>query len=255
MTALSYQLERTVSIQASRETVFRYFTDSARWSAWWGTGSTIDARPGGKMYIRHANGVEVSGEVLEVLAPQKIVFTYGYVSGTPVPPGGSRVTIELDEEPVGTRLHLLHEFPDASSRDPHIQGWRFQLSLFANVVANDVYAGAADLVDAWFAAFAEPEESKRAESLTRIAAGGVRFRDRYSLLEGQSDLMAHIDAYLRFMPGMRQRRKGDVRHCQGTVVADWVMIGADGSEKGSGTSVFQLGAARQIEVVTTLQNP
>ena len=36
-----------VRIEADRETVFRYFTDSGRWAAWWGAGSTIDPRPGG----------------------------------------------------------------------------------------------------------------------------------------------------------------------------------------------------------------
>jgi uncharacterized protein YndB with AHSA1/START domain len=255
MTALTHQLERTISIQATRETVFRYFTDSARWATWWGAGSTIDARTGGKMYIRHPNGVEVSGEVVEILAPEKIVFTYGYASGTPIPPGGSRVTIRLEEEPAGTRVHLVHAFADAASRDPHIQGWRFQLSLFGNVVANELHAGAADLVDAWFAAFAEPDEKQRAESLARIAADGVLFRDRYSLLEGQPDLMAQINAYLRFTPGMRLQRKGGVRHCQGTVLADWVVVGADGSENGSGTSVFLLGPSRRIEAVTSLRNP
>src|SRR5579871_4596733 len=108
MQELPYQLERTVEIQAKPETVFRFFTDSARWASWWGAGSTIDARPGGKVYIRHPNGVETVGEVLEVLTPERIVFTYGYASGKPVPPGGSQVTIHLEEEPKGTRLHLLH---------------------------------------------------------------------------------------------------------------------------------------------------
>lgn len=50
---LPYRLDRTITIQAPRETVFRYFTESARWAAWWGAGSTIDPRPGGRMYIRH----------------------------------------------------------------------------------------------------------------------------------------------------------------------------------------------------------
>jgi len=39
-------LEVTVHIEAQPETVFSYFTDSVRWAAWWGAGSTIDARPG-----------------------------------------------------------------------------------------------------------------------------------------------------------------------------------------------------------------
>src|SRR5580700_2941486 len=96
MTTLPHRLDRTVVIRAACETVFRFFTDSARWASWWGAGSTIDPRPGGKVLIRYPNAVEVSGEVLEVLAPERIVFTYGYASGTPIPPGGSRVTISLE---------------------------------------------------------------------------------------------------------------------------------------------------------------
>ncbi len=47
----SHRLDRTVLIVADVDTVFRYFTDSARWAAWWGAGSTIDARPGGHVRI------------------------------------------------------------------------------------------------------------------------------------------------------------------------------------------------------------
>ena len=46
-------LERVVEISARRDTVFRYFTDSERCAAWWGSGSTIDARPGGSVRIRY----------------------------------------------------------------------------------------------------------------------------------------------------------------------------------------------------------
>jgi uncharacterized protein YndB with AHSA1/START domain len=69
MPELPYSLNRTVVIQAKPETVFRYFTDSARWASWWGAGSTIDAQPGGKVYIRHPNGIESLGEILEVRDP------------------------------------------------------------------------------------------------------------------------------------------------------------------------------------------
>src|ERR1039458_2266149 len=95
MPELPHQLERTVVIRAEPETVFRFFTDSARWANWWGAGSTIDATPGGKVYIRHPNGVEAMGEVVEVQVPREIVFTLGYASGKPMPPGSSRVTINL----------------------------------------------------------------------------------------------------------------------------------------------------------------
>ena len=248
---LPHRLDRTVIIQAPRETVFRYFTDSARWAAWWGAGSTIDAEPGGKVYIRHPNGIETVGEVMEVTSPRRIVFTYGFASGKPVPPGGSRVTIELEEEAAGTKLRLTHEFAEAAARDEHVQGWRFQLSLFSNVVTNEAHADTGKLVDTWFDAWAEPDESRRAEMLARIATSGIRFRDRYSLLDGVADLMAHISASLRFMPGVRLQREGETRHCQGTVLADWVAVG-NGQARASGTGVFTLAGDGRIDAVTSL---
>jgi uncharacterized protein YndB with AHSA1/START domain len=255
MPELPYSLDRTVVIRAKPETVFRFFTDSVRWASWWGAGSTIDTRPGGKVYIRHANGVESLGEVLEVNPPVRIAFTYGFVGGKPIPPGGSRVTIRLEPDQAGTRLHLLHELADAPTRDEHVQGWRFQLSLFSNVVANEVYAGASNAVDTWFGAWTIADGKTREETLAGIVTPDICFRDRFSLLDGLADLIAHIGAAQRFMPGITLRRKGDVRHCQGTVLADWIAAGSDGKERMSGTSVFLFTPDGRIDSVTGLTNP
>ena len=255
MQELPYQLDRTVVIHAKPETVFRFFTDSARWASWWGAGSTIDARPGGKVYIRHANGIESAGEVLEVVAGERIVFTYGFVSGKPIPPGSSRVTIRLEPDDAGTRLHLLHEFAEAGPRDEHVQGWRFQLSLFANVVANEVYASAASVVDAWYDAWNTADTAARDEILARIATPGVRFRDRFSLLDGLADLTAHISAAQRFMPGIRLQRKGEVRQCQGTVLADWIAVDGNSQTRMTGSSVYVFRADGKIVSVTGFANP
>ena len=46
-------------------------------------------------------------------------------------------------------------------------------------------------------------------------------RDRFSCVEGTRELTLHIGASQRFMPGLRLQRDGDVRHCQGTVLAEW----------------------------------
>ena len=43
------------------------------------------------------------------------------------------MTIELQPADTGTRLRLTHEFAEASPRDHHIQGWRYQLALFAKI--------------------------------------------------------------------------------------------------------------------------
>lgn len=253
-----FRLDRTVTIQASAATVFRYFTDSARWASWWGKGSTIDARPGGKVYICQPGGVETVGEVIEVVEPERIVFTYGFASGKPIPAGSSRVTIRLEPGAGGaTRLTLVHELPDEAVRDAHVQGWRFQLSLFANVVADEGFAGAGGgAVDGWFAAWAITDAAERDRAFAAIAMPGVTFADRYSLLEGVADLSAHAGAAQKFMPGMLMRRTGELRHCQGVVLADWTVTSvADGVERMSGANVFTLGPDGRIAAVTGLANP
>jgi uncharacterized protein YndB with AHSA1/START domain len=250
--ALVHRLDRNLVIRARRDTVFEFFSDAARWASWWGADSTIDARPGGRMVIRHPNGVEASGEVLEVRAPERIVFTYGYVKGNPSPPGSSRVTIRLDPHPHGTLLQLTHEFgeSDLEARDEHVQGWRFQLSLFANLIADTVNAEAASLVDQWFAAWNEGDASARERSLAAITASGVRFGDKYTCLEGADEINHHLTAARRFMPGLRLERRGAIRHCQWHVLADWVAINSDGDERGRGTNLFVFDADGRITTVT-----
>ena len=246
MSALAHVLERTVLIRATRDTVFRYFTDSERFAAWWGPGSTIDARPGGSLRIRYPNGVLVSGEVVEV-APERVVFTYGYEDpAQPIRPGGSRVVVTLEERKEGTVLRLRHELPDAASRDQHVQGWRYQLAVFANVVTRELSAGLAQAVDSFFATWSEKDESRRRTALTAIATDDVTFADAFSGTEGIDDLVAHLAAAQLHMPGVVLERSGDVRHCQGTALADWVAKGPDGAPRGRGTNVFELAADGRI---------
>lgn len=241
---LAHTLERAVTIQAGPETVFRYFQDSERFARWWGAGSAIDPRPGGRVYIRHPNGVETVGEIVEIDPPRRVVFTYGYASGNPIPPGASLVTITLGPDPAGTRLHLRHDFADASARDQHMQGWRFQLSVFGNVVADENFANAAAIVDRWFAAWADPDAAAREAAFAELAEPSIVFRDRYSMLAGVAELLPHAAAAQRFMPGVRMQRQGDVRHCQGIVLAEW------SAGPMSGTSVFQFAPSGKLAAVT-----
>jgi uncharacterized protein YndB with AHSA1/START domain len=243
-------VERTISIEAPRVIVFRFFTDSVRWASWWGAGSAIDARPGGRVLIRYPDGTEAAGEVLDIHAPERVMFTYGFVSGKPFAAGSSRITIELHAEGAGTRLHLQHELRDASLRDEFIQGWRYQLSVFSNLVTAEAHADAPRLVDEWFAAWAEPDAGERLRALDRIATPDVRHRDRFSAIDGVGDLIPHITAAQRFMPGIRIERQGDVRSCQGTALADWVALTADGLQRGAGTNVFVFSADGRIRSVT-----
>jgi hypothetical protein len=183
----------------------------------------------------------MTGEVLEVDPPRRIVFSYGYPGGAPFPADSSRVTIELEEDRHGTRLHLRHAFRDVEAREHHEQGWRYQLAVFSNVVADQVFARiSAERVDGWFAAWSEPDAARRAALLDAHVSAYVRFHDRFSLVEGRADLDPHLAAVHVFMPGTKLERQGEPRQCQGTVLADWIARRGDGSEMGRGTNVFGL---------------
>jgi uncharacterized protein YndB with AHSA1/START domain len=247
---LPHRLDRSIVIRARRDTVFSFFTDSSRWASWWGAGSTIEAKPGGQVFIRHPNGIEAVGEVLEVAAGERIVFTYGFVSGKPMAPGSSRVTIHLEPQADGTRVVLAHEFAEAGPRDEHAQGWRYQLSLFANAVSTIAQAHAAERVDRWFGTWSDADADSRARTFAAVAVPAVRFRDQFSAVDGANELVPHIGAAQRFMPGMRLERHGDLRQCQGTALADWVARGPDGQERANGTNVFLFNADGLIEAVT-----
>ena len=252
MTALDFVLDRSVTIVARRETVFRYFTDSERFAAWWGQGSTIEPRPGGAVQIRFPNAIVAGGEVVEIVPPERVVFTYGFESGQPIPIGASRVTITLEETTSGTLVKLRHALPTAEVRDEHVQGWRYQLAVFANVVAKEAHAGTGVLADRYFACWGETDASKRRAELATIASEDLGFRDPYSCTSGIDDLNAHIAASQRFMPGVVLVRRGEPRQCQGTALVDWVVQGPDGSEKAKGTNVFELTRDGRIVRVTGL---
>lgn len=249
MTPFAYRLDRSVVIHADPAVVFRFLKDPERWAAWWGAGSTIEARSRGRLLIRHPDGVDVVGEVIEIEPPERIVFSYGFLDRRAEPTGDSRVTIVLEPLGQSTRLRLTHEFNDAAARDEHVQGWRFQLSVFANVVANEVHAEAAKAVDGWFTAWSVSDPIARRDAFARVTSDDIGLRDRFSLIDGLDDLVAHTAAYQRFFPGIRFERKGDIRHCQGVVLADWVTHGDEGTARLKGTCCFTFNTANQIEAV------
>jgi len=234
-------VERTVLILARRETVFRYFTDIERFAAWWGPGSSIEGRPGGAVRIRYPNGETASGTVVEIAPPERIVFTYGYdTPGKGIAPGGSTVRVELQERRTGTLVTLRHEVDSPKTRDAHVAGWRFQLSLFSNVVAKEAHAGLAAVLDRYFAAWNAKTADERAADLDASVTEDVAFRDAYAALAGRAELESHLTLIPVYMPGLTLRRNGEPRQCQGTAVVDWLAEGPDGSIRARGTNVLDL---------------
>lgn len=249
MSALPSRLMRSVLIRAERAIVFRYFTDSARFAAWWGQGSSIDARPGGRVLIRFPNAVLVSGTVESVVTDVRIVFTYGYADGAhDVPAGGSRVTIALSDVREGTRLDLLHEFATDAQRNLHEAGWRYQLSVFANVVARELESTAASAVDRWFLAWNETEAAQRRRLLAELVEPDITFRDRFAAVAGIEDLHAHIGAAHVHL-GTTIVQRGKSRHCQGALLVDWIATRRSGEAAGGGTNFVALSPRGRIREV------
>lgn len=253
---LPFSVDRSIFIQADPATVFSFFVEPVRWAAWWGAGSTVEPRVGGAILIRHSNGFESTGEVLEIVPQERIVFTYSLQAAKPVPAEESRVTLRLEPQGTGTLVSVTHHVADAGLRDLLPQGWRFHLSLFANAVANVTNADAPALADAWFSLWteAEADPAARTSTLRDIAAEHIRFADRYSCLDGIAEIETHIGASQRFMPGVSLERRGEVRHCQGTALVDWAAL-KDGNVIMTGTNVFVFGSGGKFASVTGVTNP
>lgn len=239
----SYSLKRSVLVRATRSTVFRHFADSSRFASWWGQGSEIDAKPGGTVRIVYPNGVVALGAVVEISQPDRIVFTYGYEDPSkPIRPGGSRVSVTLEADEDGTWVHLGHDgLENASTRDLHSPGWRFQLSLLANVAANEQHAAVADRIDAFFSAWSGAGELDVTDDVT--------FRDAYACLAGKEELVEHLAAARLHLP-FTLARSGQPRQCQGAVLCDWVASARDGTVRARGTNLFDLAPDGRIRGVT-----
>jgi uncharacterized protein YndB with AHSA1/START domain len=120
-------VEQTLRIDARPETVWRYWTDPARVAQWWGEVADLDPTPGGPFRVEmERGGPTMSGEYVELVPHERLVFSFGWeegYGGPVVPPGSSRVEVTLEEDGGGTVLTLRHTgLPDAHV-DEHTGGW------------------------------------------------------------------------------------------------------------------------------------
>jgi len=93
----------------------------------------IDVRVGGRyrMVAYSADGEvhEVGGTYREVIANEKLVFTWAWRS---TPERESLVTVQLQPDGNGTLLTLTHEqFFDEPARERHLSGWTETLEKLA----------------------------------------------------------------------------------------------------------------------------
>jgi uncharacterized protein YndB with AHSA1/START domain len=129
---------RELSIDARPETVWEFLVDSEKAMRWMGVVATLDARPGGEYRVEVLPGMIASGSFVEVDAPRRLVFTWGWepgpmeAPGSVVTPGSSTIEIELEADGDGTHLRFAHrDLPGAEAAASHAEGWDHYLSRLA----------------------------------------------------------------------------------------------------------------------------
>jgi uncharacterized protein YndB with AHSA1/START domain len=124
-------VERRVSVPP--EKVFAYFADAAKWTAWQGTEAEIELVPGGVWRVNVTGDGFASGRVVEVVENERVVFTWGWEQGPPVPPGSTKVVIELVPDGRGTLIRLTHSDLPPDQIEIHRIGWEHYVSRLAAV--------------------------------------------------------------------------------------------------------------------------
>jgi uncharacterized protein YndB with AHSA1/START domain len=116
--------ERTLSIDASPETVWEFLVDPEKLMRWKGINTDLDPQPGGSFRCEVIPGHTARGEYVELDKPNRLVFTWGWDGSADVPPGSSTVVIELATDGKGTSLRFVHkDLPSAEAVASHTHGW------------------------------------------------------------------------------------------------------------------------------------
>jgi uncharacterized protein YndB with AHSA1/START domain len=116
--------ERTLSIDATPETVWEFFVDPEKLMRWKGINADLEPQPGGIYRCEVIPGHTARGEFVELDKPSRLVFTWGWDGGEEVPPGSSTIEVELTPEGDGTSLRFVHkDLPSAESVASHTHGW------------------------------------------------------------------------------------------------------------------------------------
>lgn len=140
-------LELVREYKAPRARVFAAWTDPEQASRWWVpqdcelVSCRMDVRPGGgwhrRMRVPDGSVIAKWGEYREVVAPERVVFTYitEWADGTSDPE--TLVTVTFDDLGGGrTRLTLRHEaFWSEEARVSHTGGWTGALERFTQFIA------------------------------------------------------------------------------------------------------------------------
>jgi uncharacterized protein YndB with AHSA1/START domain len=116
-------VEREFEIAARPETVWPLLVDERKVARWMGVDAAFQARPGGRYRVEVIPGHTALGEFLEIDPPRRLVFSWGWESGKPIPPGSSTVEFELVPRGEGTLVRFRHSGLAPAAALTHSRGW------------------------------------------------------------------------------------------------------------------------------------
>ena len=133
---------------APRELVFKVWTEPQHLAKWWGpqgfsiVSCDLDVRPGGRWRrcMRAPDGTVHSklGVYREIVAPERLVFTYADEDASGICGHETLVTVSFTESGGKTKL-VLHQtaFETQAARRSHQVGWGSCLERLADYVAQN----------------------------------------------------------------------------------------------------------------------
>jgi uncharacterized protein YndB with AHSA1/START domain len=117
------RLEREVWIKAKPRAVWTFLTEPEKIIRWMGVEAAAEAKSGG-IYRVNITGKEIAaGEFLQAAPYKHLVYTWGWEGEEALPPGKSRVEINLQDERGGTRLNVVHSSLPPDQVAGHGEGW------------------------------------------------------------------------------------------------------------------------------------
>jgi uncharacterized protein YndB with AHSA1/START domain len=146
-TTAAEKLKVTRTFRASRQRVFRAWTEPELMMRWFVEGDAemttceIDLREGGTYRLEgryEGKKWSIWGSYLEVRPPERLVYTWTWKHdpGIGETEGDTRVTVEFRDRGNETELVLTHErFASVAARDEHNEGWKACLDRLERVVA------------------------------------------------------------------------------------------------------------------------
>lgn len=246
-----------IRIAARPATVFKFFSDPARFEAWMGKGNSISPTRGGSLTVRYPNGDTAIGEVQEIIPNERLVFTWGYQgSKHGLPPGASQVAVDLTPIETGTLVTLTHTGLDADQRRNHGMGWRHYLAaLSIRASGEQLQPLVSQAVDTYLAAWRETDPEARRTLLRQCWHPRGVFLDPMGFADSIEALTDYIGLAQHFAPGIVLERASEIQSGHGYSLYGWRMVSPTGDTLGTGQNVCEFDADGRLIRVVGLPHP